>query len=241
MRCLIADDEEHARAHLKGLLSAHSGLTVVSEVGSGVAALEAVRQQEIDLAFLDIEMPGSSGLEVARAFSRLLQPPVIIFLTAHSDHAVDAYELGVLDYLLKPVQPDRLWQALMRLENRDVGQAASGDAAGWDKVWVTHPVSRVQEVVSLDEISYFTASDDQVWAEVRGETYRVGLSLARLEDVLAQRGFVRTHKAFLVNLDKVRRVIPLSHRVQTLVLDNGREIPLSRHYLGAFRERVPGL
>lgn len=238
---MVADDEEHARAHLKGLLSGHSGLSVVSEVGSGVAALEAVRRHEIDLAFLDIEMPGASGLEVARAFSRLPQPPGVIFLTAHSDHAVDAYELGVIDYLLKPVQPDRLWQALMRLENRGVGQTVPSEVMRSDKVWVTHPVSRVQEVVSLDEISYFTASDDQVWAEVRGETYRVALSLARLEEMLARRNFVRTHKAFLVNLDKIRRVIPLSHRVQTLVLDSGREIPLSRHYLGAFRERVPGL
>lgn len=232
---MIADDEEHARRHLKGLLSAHTGWSVVVEVGTGVAALEAARLQPVELAFLDIEMPGASGLEVARAFSELADPPRIIFLTAHTQHAVDAYDLGVLDYLLKPVQPDRLWRALMRTEE---GKPKTAPA---DKVWLTHPVSRVQEVVSLEEVGYFTVADEQVWAEARGECYRVSLSLSRLEQMLVDRGFLRTHKAFLVNLEKVRRVIPLSVRMQTLVLDNGREVPLSRHYLPAFRNRVPGL
>ncbi len=239
---MIADDEDHARHHLRGLLSAHSGLTIVSEVSSGIAALEAARTHEIDLAFLDIEMPGSTGIEVAEVLSRLANPPAVIFLTAHSDHAVDAYGVGALDYLLKPVQPSRLWQALTRYEAHSATRSQTADSKpGLERVWVTHPVSRVQEVVTLDEISYFTANDDQVWAEVRGESYRVSLSLSRLEEMLAPHQFIRTHKSFLVNLDKIRRLVPLSHRVQTLVLDNGREIPLSRHYQSLFRERVQGL
>ena len=236
---MIVDDEDYARQHLRGLLSAHSGLSIVSEVSNGLAALDVAGCSKIDLAFLDIEMPGGSGLEVARALFRLPQPPQVIFLTAHGKHAVDAFELGVLDYLLKPVQPDRLASALQRCGA--VGQEQEQAQSTLDKVWLTHPLSRVQEVVTLDEIYYFTANDDQVWAEVRGESYRASQSLTRLEELLDGQRFVRTHKAFLVNLDKVRRVVPLSHRVQTLVLDNGREIPLSRHYQNSFRERVPGL
>lgn len=240
MRCLITDDEEHARRHLLGMLSNYSGVTVVAEADSGLTALEAVRGQTVDLAFLDIDMPGSNGLDVARALLTMPTPPSIIFLTAHSEHAAQAFDLGVLDYLLKPVQPDRLWRALTRFESLRKDDSAL-EMPSLDKVWLTHPVSRVQEVVSLDEISYFTANDDQVWAEARGESYRVSLSLSRLEELLSPHQFFRTHKAFLVNLEKVRRVIPLSHRVQNLILDNGREVPLSRHYLSNFRERVPGL
>lgn len=234
---MIVDDEDYARQHLRGLLLAHPGLSIVSEVSNGLAALDVAGCSKIDLAFLDIEMPGGSGLEVARALFRLPQPPKVIFLTAHGKHAVDAFEVGALDYLLKPVQPDRLSSALQRCG----ALAEEPEQTTLDKVWLTHPLSRVQEVVTLDEIYYFTANDDQVWAEVRGESYRASQSLTRLEELLDNKRFVRTHKAFLVNLDKVRRVVPLSHRVQTLVLDNGREIPLSRHYQNAFRERVPGL
>ena len=238
---MIADDEEHARRHLLTMLSRHSGVTVVAEADSGLAALEAVRGQTVDLAFLDIDMPGTNGLDVARTLSTMPSPPSVIFLTAHSEHAAQAFDLGVVDYLLKPVQPERLWKALTRFENQRKSDSAPPPEVSLDKVWLTHPVSRVQEVVSLDEINYFTANDDQVWAEARGENYRVSLSLSRLEELLSPHQFFRTHKAFLVNLEKVRRLVPLSHRVQTLVLDNGREVPLSRHYLNNFRERVPGL
>lgn len=243
MRCLIADDEEHARQYLIALLSQHPKVEIVGLASSGREALDMAQSLSFELAFLDISMPEVSGIQVARSFGLLARPPGIIFLTAHSEHAAEAFDIGVIDYLLKPVQPERLQRSLQRLEDsqRGVEIKPKQPEPCLNRVWVTHPVSQVQEIVSLDEIGCFWASDDLVWAEVRGESFRVSLSLTRLQERLSPELFLRTHKAFIVNLNKVRRLITLSRRNYILVLECGREVPLSRHFYEDFRVRVPGL
>ncbi len=238
MRCLIVDDEEPARRHLHALLSGDPSLEVLAQIDSGDEAIRFASANPLDIVFLDIKMPPPGGLEVARAMVDLPQAPSVVFLTGHSDHALEAYEIGVADYLLKPVRRDRLRQTLQRLREtrrpHSVGPLL-------DRVLLTHPVSLTQEVVHLDEVSWFTADGDQVWAAVRGEMFRVGQPLSRLEKTLPGDRFLRTHKAYLVNLSKIRRLISLSRRTYLLQTSCGKELPLSRHYLESFRTKIPGL
>ena len=239
MRCLIVDDEEPARRHLQALLAGDPSLEVVAEVGSGEEALKFASSSPLDVVFLDIEMPTLGGLEVARSLVDLSYPPSVVFLTGHGEHALEAFDIGVADYLLKPVRRDRLRQTLQRL--RESRSVAAQDSSSIDRVLLSHPVTQAQEVVPLDEVSWFTATGDQVWAIVGGESFRVSQPLARLEATLPKDRFVRTHKAYLVNLRKVRRLICLSRRTHVLQTMCGKELPLSRHYLEAFRAKVPGL
>lgn len=246
MRCLIVDDEEPARSHLRALLGKEPDVVVTAELDSGASALRIVCEQPVDVAFLDIEMPPRGGLEVARALLALPRPPEVVFLTGHSEHALEAYEIGACDYLLKPVRRERLRQTLERLRERRAPLPMSelrpvAEETVLERVLLTHPVSQAQEVVYLEEVSWFTATGDQVWAQARGECYRVSQPLSRLEAKLAGAQFLRTHKAYLVNLRKVRRLVSLSRRAFVLRLDCGQEVPLSRHYLEAFRAQIPGL
>lgn len=238
MRCLIVDDEEPARRHLQALLAGDPSLEIVAQAASGEEALRLASSSPVDVVFLDIEMPALGGLEVARSLVDFSHPPSVVFLTGHGDHALEAFDIGATDYLLKPVRRDRLRQTLQRLRET---RATSKSDAPIDRVLLCHPVTQAQEVVSLDEVSWFTANGDHVWAVVKGENFRVSQPLSRLEATLPGDQFIRTHKAYLVNLGKVRRLICLSRRTYVLQTACGQELPLSRHYLEAFRSKIPGL
>lgn len=250
MRCLIVDDEQPARIHLRTLLTKETEVEVSGEFDSGEHVVSVARELAVDVVFLDIEMPPRGGLDVARALLEQPCSPEVVFLTGHSQHALEAYEIGVTDYLLKPVGRGRLRQTLERLHQRLAAKALAQEprpgllkeqAVPLERVLLTHPVSQVQEVVPLEEVSWFTATGDQVWAQSKGESYRVGQSLSRLESRLAGAQFLRVHKAYLVNLRKVRHLVSLSRRAYVLRLECGQELPLSRHYLEAFRSQIPGL
>ena len=213
---------------------------MVAEADTGTLALEAARRNKLDLVFLDIEIPPPGGIEVARALVEFAHPPEIVFLTGHREHAVEAFDIGVTDYLLKPVRRDRLRQTLQRVRERrsrggDVSEILSG------RVLLSHPVKQTQDLVDLSEVSWFTSQGDLVWAMVGQERYRVSLSLAKLEATLSGHQFVRTHKSYLVNLKCVRRLVRLSRHTHVLQTECGAEVPLSRHYLERFLARVPGL
>lgn len=230
MRCLIADDEAPAREHLRALLQLYPDVEVSAEASSGAQALELARSQVFELAFLDLEMPPLHGLDVAQALLELPWAPAVVFLTGHAQHAVEAYEIGALDYLLKPVRRDRLSRTLERVKRRSP-----------DRMLLTHPVTQAQEVVTPADVSFFTVESEVVLARARGAFYRVNQPLSRLEERLAGEQFLRVHKAYLVNLRRVSRVVRFTRRSSTLVMDCGSEIPLSRHYTEAFRARVPEL
>lgn len=240
MLCLIVDDEEPARRHLRALLSTDPGWQVVAEADTGALALEAARLHKLDVAFLDIQIPPPGGIDVARELVELPDPPEIVFLTGHQEHAVEAFDIGVTDYLLKPVRRNRLRQTLQRVRERRLGRGEASEPP-LGRVLLSHPVKQTQDLVDLAEVSWFTAEGDQVWAMAGGERYRVGQSLSKLEAALTGQQFVRTHKSYLVNLRRVRRLVRLSRHTHVLQTDCGREVPLSRHYLEAFLARVPGL
>ena len=203
---LLADDEPIARAGLRDMLAAYSWLRCVGEAASGPAAVAAINELRPDVVFLDIQMPGLLGTEVLR---RVSHRPVVVFTTAWDRHAVTAFELGALDYLLKPFGPERLALALERV------RAALGapDVPALDRLVEAMrrgPMTRLFVrsggsiiPVGVETVSHFEAWGDYVTAHAGPTRHVLHLSLGHLESRLDPRRFVRVHRQRIVNLDHV--------------------------------------
>ncbi len=209
LKVLIVDDESVARAGLRDMLASVDWITCIGEAASGPAAVEAIDTLKPELVFLDIEMPGFSGLEL---LSRVRHHPYVVFTTAYAQHAVTAFELGALDYLLKPFGAERLQATLERV------RAAIGEPAGpatFDRLreaLSTGPITRLfvrsgASVIPLAVagVSWFEARGDYVAAHVGATRHLLHLSLNRLEARLDSTKFLRIHRTHIVNLDHVAK------------------------------------
>ena len=231
IRVLVADDEPVARAGLRHLLAEVEWLTVVGEAASGPAAVEAIDALRPELVLLDIQMPGLLGTEV---LARVQHRPCVIFTTAYKEHAVTAFELGALDYLLKPFGAERLMAALERL------RAAIGEPApaAWERLAETFtqaPISRLfvrsgRSIVPLAVagVTWFEAVGDYVAVHTAQASPLLHLSLNRLEQRLDGRHFARIHRAHIVNLDQVRTFRRLTNGSMVAELADGTVLPVSR-------------
>ena len=228
---LIVDDEPVARAGLRHLLADVPWVACVAEAANGPAALEAIDSQRPELVFLDIQMPGLPGTEV---MARMQHRPVVIFTTAFAEHAVTAFELGALDYLLKPFGAERLTAALERV------RAVLGEPAppAWERMgeamaagpirrlFVRHGRSIVP--VAVDEVSRFEAVGDYVAVHASGGMQLLHLSLNRLEARLDPQRFLRIHRAHIVNLDHVKAFKRLDAASLVAQMRDGTSLPVSR-------------
>lgn len=241
LKTLIADDEEPSRARLLRLLKKYPRLEVVAQAASGSQVLQAYKKERPQLLFLDIQMPPPDGLEVCAELMDEADPPLVVFLTAFSEHAVEAFELSALDYLTKPVKPDRLKKTIERVEQaaRDRwDQAAQPRPPQSTTIAVKDEISEGRILLDFDEIEYFSTRDEQCFARARQREYDVPGTLTSLSELLPSDRFLRTHRAYLVNLQRVREVHPWFHRSFNLKMQDGSEVPLSRAYAPAFRQRV---
>ena len=205
---LIADDEPIARAGLREMLAAVPWLTVVGEAANGPAAVEAIDRLRPELLFLDVQMPGLLGTDV---LARARHQPFVVFTTAFAQHAVAAFELGALDYLLKPFGPDRLATALERVR---AALGEPGAPPAFDRLreaLAGGPMSRifvrsggVIVPVAVSTVSWFEALGDYVTAHAGRSRHVLHLSLNRLEERLDPARFVRLHRTHIANLDHVK-------------------------------------
>lgn len=244
MRVLIADDERLARARIKDLLhdlGAEWPSSLVAEVANGEEAVRAALAQPVDVALLDIHMPGMDGLTAARHLLRLPSPPAVIFLTAHDEHAVAAFELGALDYLLKPVRVERLRVALQRARRLVAADDAAllGQGARRNDLVVSDRGRVV--LVPLDEILFLRAEEKYVVAQTREKEHLLNESLTALEEELGSR-FLRVHRACLVSrrhLAGFELAGGEAGRWEAVVHGWPQRLPVSRrqaHVVRAFRE-----
>ncbi len=251
-RCLIVDDEAPARELLRSLLEEVGGVQVVGEAAEADEALELIRSIDYDLVLLDIQMPGPSGLDLAREIRQLPQRPAIVFTTAYPDHAVEAFELEAVDYLVKPFDAERLRRAIDRAlasrgEERDLGPTGAppspspaspvGATPGQTRI----PVQRGDRtvLVDADQVVYATASRGYSYLKLADERVLVSWSLAELEQRLGP-GFFRVHRSHLVNLSHVRELIPDYRGALVLVMDDrqGSQVEVSRRQARALRQAL---
>ncbi|RAU17365.1 DNA-binding response regulator [Nitrincola tibetensis] len=199
MRTLIVDDEPLARARLKRLLSAHTQIDCIGEAENATDALDLVQQLQPDLVMLDIEMPDTDGLALAETINQLPLPPAIIFVTAHPQHALDAYSVGPSDYLLKPVDASRLKTALER-----VGTPTRAHIEKQDELnpWISYQVGNSLRRIRFDKVQYFMAEDKVVKMVFDGGEAILNESLNRIE-ASYQGLVVRAHRHLLINISRM--------------------------------------
>jgi two-component system LytT family response regulator len=231
VRVLIADDEPLARQRLRVLAGAEPGVTVVAECATGRAAAAALRAQDVDVAFLDVEMPDGDGFEAVRGAERG-RAPAVVFVTAYEAYARRAFDVEAVDYLLKPFDAARFREALRRACAR---RAAAEGPRPVERLAV-RSASRVS-VVRVDELDYAEACGNYVELHCEGRRHLIRETMRGLEARLDPRRFVRIHRSCLVNIDRVREMHPLFHGDWLVVLAGGARLTMSRTY----RERVQRL
>jgi len=206
LSAVIVDDEPVARLGLRHMLSGIEWLQCAGEAANGPAAIELIERLRPDIVLLDIELPSMSGIEV---FRRLQHRPCVIFTTAYAEHAVTAFELGALDYLLKPFGPERLQSALDRVRAA-IGEPAPPALERFADAWQQGPITRLFVrtgraivPVATSDVAWFEAVGDYVSAHATDATHLLHVSLNRLEQRLDPQLFVRIHRTHIVNLDHV--------------------------------------
>ena len=255
MKVLIVDDEWPARRELRGQLEKFRGVQVVGEAASAPEALELIQAVPYDVVFLDIQMPGTSGLELARRLQQQPGRPHVVFTTAYPQYAIDAVNLGAAGYLLKPFDEQMLTSVLRRVmgmrttpaeadsfASRSPGRAPAPRSERVPEPFVRIPVEKRGKIllVSPSEIVYAAANDDRTFVKVGSDCLACRFTLKELEDKLAPFGFLKVHRRFLVNLEKVREVVSYFKGSIALVTADAErsEIPVSRALAPLVRERL---
>ena len=232
VRTLVVDDEPIARAGLRAMLLAFEWVEVIGEAADGQSAADAIDSLRPELVFLDVQMPGLTGTEVLR---RMERQPYIIFTTAFAEHAVTAFELGAVDYLLKPFGPGRLSAAMERVRAAIGEPAAVGALERLTGAQGSGPISRLfirvgGSLVPLPvaDVAWFEADGDYVIAHTARNSHTLHLSLNRLEQRLDAKRFFRIHRAHIVNLDHVRAFKRDLRGNLEAEMTNGHRLPVSR-------------
>jgi two-component system response regulator LytT len=261
LRAVLVDDEQLARDELGYLLGRVGGIEVIGQAGNGVEALTTIDRLQPDVVFLDVQMPGLTGFEVARRMADKQAPSHIIFVTAYDQHAIEAFEVNAVDYLLKPVDPQRLELAVQRARRRiqferpfDRSNGSSGTSATNDQLerivqLVAERQSRRERLaikvgerfllVQAEEIIYASLADESITV-VTGQ--HTGTSNYRTLDELHARldpsVFWRVHRSHLVNINKIKEIVPWFSRNYILRMkdDKATEIPVSRTQTRRLRE-----
>ncbi|MCU0671780.1 MAG: LytTR family DNA-binding domain-containing protein [Myxococcota bacterium] len=241
LRTLIADDEQMARKRVRRLLEGRDDVEIVAEVASGEAALATLESIEVDLAILDVQMPGLSGLDVSSAAAEL--GVHVVFTTAHSEHAVQAFERGAVDYVMKPLDEARLALAIERVKARGVAEAAptSSPSATTETAPFDRLALRVRgevRLVRVEDVEHATLEGELVTVVAKGERLLTELSLQELERRLVGPSFWRVHRRALLNLAHVERLRPLPTGGYVAVTFAGDEVPVSRQEARKLRQRL---
>jgi DNA-binding LytR/AlgR family response regulator len=255
LRVALVDDEPPALRRLQMAIDKTDGVKVVGQAANGPDALEMIRRGGIDVVMLDIRMPGLSGLDLARAIDPD-EAPIFIFVTAYSRFATDAFELAAVDYLLKPVEFDRLHAALERarqtLQSRAArsriaeleevvaalraAEAEPDDNGFTDEIWAPDRGDRVRIPVSL--IDWIEAERDYVRIHSRGRSFLVRKAIRKLQAELDPADFLRVHRGALVRRDRIVRLARRPGGPSAVVLQSGAEVPVARRQAAHIRKLV---
>lgn len=258
LRVVVADDERPARAFLIALLRSVPDVTIVGEAANGAEAVQLIEQRQPDVAFLDLQMPEVDGMAAVRLIKRKLLP-LIVFVTAHDEYAVRAFEMNAVDYVLKPASAARVRQAVQRVRERLDGKEArqlptaaarvtaavedyarSAPAARLDRIPVRHkddilllPTHQIASIVAEGELLHLTT--------LRGDTHMLTYRLKDLETRLDDTRFIRLGRGTIANIDAITRVTPMPGGLYTVRLVNSQELDVSRIQSKVLKQRLLSL
>jgi DNA-binding LytR/AlgR family response regulator len=239
LRVLAVDDEPPALDELAYLLRADPRVATVNTASDVADAFRVLRDNDVDAVFLDIRMPGLDGMELARVLSRFARPPAIVFVTAYDDRAAEAFDLGVADYVRKPVQADRVAESLRRvLAARLVPAhpAVSGQRERQDDPTIPVELAGTTRMLPRSAVQWVEAQGDYARLHTVDGSHLVRISLATLADRWAEAGFVRIHRSYLVQLKLIGELRLTNNGY--VVLIGGRELPVSRRHTRELKDRL---
>ena len=253
LRVVVVDDERPARSFLTSMLRLIEDVTLVGEAASGREAIILIEREQPDLALLDLQMPELDGMGVVRALQARRRAPLVAFVTAYDEHAIAAFEVNALDYLLKPVEGPRLRETLDRARERiEHGELAAEQLSRVEAAEEMYsaslrqqyldriPVRRRDEVILLPiaQIAYVTAERELLHImTTRGERHTITYRLKDLETRLDPKRFVRLARGTLANLDMITKINVMPGGTYVAVLSNGKELPVSRLQSRILRDR----
>jgi DNA-binding LytR/AlgR family response regulator len=248
LRALIVDDEKFSRVSLKKLLKPYSQIEVIDEAADGVEAIEKIEAQKPDLVFLDIQMPGFNGFEVMRSVA--LDPkPQVVFVTAYDKYAVKAFEVNAIDYILKPIDEKRLKLTMEKISQRD--KSVQEDFEKLRKLLLNldkfkspqqHlPLRRGRKIVLMSpaDIHYLKSEQGVTIVVTQSGEYWTHYTLTEIEGILDEQMFFRTHRSTIINLNKIKEIVPAQSGVYDVYLTDPPQtcLPLSRDRARVLRER----
>ncbi|MDH5473063.1 MAG: LytTR family DNA-binding domain-containing protein [Gammaproteobacteria bacterium] len=244
MNILIVDDEPLARQRLAGLVQNLDGYVQCGDASNGHETLKLVQELKPDIILLDIRMPGMDGLEVARHLNKLSKPPAIIFTTAYSDHALQAFETHAIDYLVKPIKQERLQEALQaakRLTRPQLQQIHQHDETLNTRTSICVKIRGSLELIPINEIRYFLADHKYVTLKTSNHEHLIEESLKSLEDEFNEL-FTRIHRNALVANQYITGMekSTTGHHV-VLMQDIGDQLEISRRHLPLVRKKIKSL
>lgn len=240
IRAMIVDDEEHARNELQYLLNQYQDVKLVAITANYRQALDSIHRYHPHLIFMDIQMPGMNGIKLVEKILASELSPLLVFATAHEEFALKAFELDAVDYLLKPFSQRRLDRCLNRVRNllmntaplespyKDKGSAGSKSSNSWQRLAIENNGKAV--ILNINQIILACCSDGQLNIYTESKNYQCNMALQDLQAKLLPYNFFRSHRSYLVNLEKIKEVIPWFNGTYNLVLDGVTdiEVPVSR-------------
>ena len=229
MNCIIVDDESPAIQELKYFVTNFSNIKIDGEFEDSLKALKYIQKNTIDVIFLDINMPQLDGLTLSRVINTLTPKPILVFISAHKEYALDAFQVAAFDYILKPYSEERIVSTLNRLEACKITLYTNHKLSLWknDKLYV----------VNMEDIYYCQSNEHEVVIHTKSEEYKITSTMNGFYGKLPEKSFFRCHRSYIINLDKVIEIIPWFNSTYMVKLDGlDSEIPVSRQNVAQFKQ-----
>lgn len=229
MNCIIVDDETPSIEELSYLITNFSSIKILETFDDSIKALEYVQKHPLDVIFLDINMPKLDGLTFSRVINTLTTKPILVFISAYSEHALEAFEVAAFDYILKPYSENRIIGTLQRLESCASAKCSNSKITLWknEKLFV----------ININDIYYCEAHEHEVYIYTKNEQFIANTSISDFYKKLPQDIFFRSHRSYIVNTDKITEIIPWFNNTYMLKLQElDSMIPVSRQNILVFKQ-----
>lgn len=239
LKVVLIDDEMPALSELAYIVEASGQAEVIGKFTDSVEGLLFIQNNAPDLVFLDINMPQMSGLKLAEAIRGLKVDCSVVFATAYDEHALEAFEKDVIDYLLKPYEEDRVYKVIRKVieRNEKSGVLFSEDTSALDRLPI--PLEDKIIFIPIEDILFCKVEENKVFIHTSEAGYQITESLSKIEEKLPKKKFFKTHRAYIVNIDKIKEVSPYFNHTLMLQLEGSKEeIPVSRSNVKAFKKRL---
>ncbi|MFB3924482.1 MAG: two-component system response regulator BtsR [Syntrophales bacterium] len=233
IRALVVDDEIHAREELNALLAETGEFAVIGTCANAVEAIQAINREKPDVVFLDIQMPVINGFELLSMIDEKIMP-LIVFVTAYDEYALKAFDENALDYLLKPVDKERIVKTVRKLKTM-LNEGGRPVYAGPDIRKIPCITTAGIKLINVSDVEYVRSNEAGVYIVCAKGEYFTDLTLKVLEN---RANLIRSHKQFLVNIDRVDEILFHDHMAADIKMKSGKTVPVSRRYLKLLREKL---